>query len=108
MIPTTITAVDATAIDIVLTEPFAIAKGAPELAANVLAKVMLADGTIGLGEAAPLTAVSGETQERTLRAVTSISSWLTDCDVRHYRVIAARLREAIESEPAARCAVEMA
>jgi L-alanine-DL-glutamate epimerase-like enolase superfamily enzyme len=108
MIRTTITTVDASAIDIALTEPFAIAKGAPDIAANVLVKVILADGTIGLGEAAPLTAVSGETQERSLRAVTSISSWLTGCDVRHYRVIAARLRATIESEPAARCAVEMA
>jgi L-alanine-DL-glutamate epimerase-like enolase superfamily enzyme len=108
MIPTTITAVEASAIDIALTEPFAIAKGAPAVAANVLVRVTLADGTVGLGEAAPLTAVSGETQGRSLRAIESTREWLAGCNAKHYRVIAARLREALGSEAAARCGLEMA
>src|SRR6266540_1966467 len=60
---TTITSLEASEMNLALTEPFAIAKGAPAVAANVLVRVELADGTVGLGEAAPFTEVSGETQQ---------------------------------------------
>jgi L-alanine-DL-glutamate epimerase-like enolase superfamily enzyme len=108
MIPTTITCLDATAVDIPLTEPFAIAKGAPTVAANVLVTIELADGTRGLGEAAPFAAVSGETQRGTLLAIESVRSSVIGQDARRYRPIAAGLAEAIETEPAARCGIEMA
>jgi L-alanine-DL-glutamate epimerase-like enolase superfamily enzyme len=108
MSPTTIAAVFAEAIDIPLTEPFAIAGGAPQTAANVLARVVLADGTVGLGEAAPFRAVSGETQEGSLGAVQAASGWLVGKDARAHRALAATLAEVLPGEPAARCALEVA
>jgi L-alanine-DL-glutamate epimerase-like enolase superfamily enzyme len=104
----TITGVDATAIDIALTEPFAIAKGAPAVAANVLVEVRLSDGTIGLGEAAPFTAVSGETQAGSLSAVDRARSWLMGQDARRFRPLGSRLGQMLDGEPSARCALEMA
>src|SRR3954463_11931117 len=104
MIPTTISLVDATTLDIALTEPFAIAKGAPSVAANVLVRIQLADGTIGLGEAAPFTEVSGETQAGTLSAVQSVRSSLAGQDARRYRAISKRLGDFLGEEPSARCA----
>lgn len=108
MIPTTITDMEATAIDLALTEPFAIAKGAPAVAANVLVKVTLSDGTIGLGEAAPFTEVSGETQRGTLAAIASARSLLTGQDARRYRELSGTLSDSLREEPSARCALEMA
>jgi L-Ala-D/L-Glu epimerase / N-acetyl-D-glutamate racemase len=108
MISTTVTSVDATTLDMPLTEPFAIAKGAPAVAANVLVRITLADGTMGLGESAPFTAVSGETQAGSLAAVESVRSSLMGQDVRRYRTLSLRLGEALATEPSARCGLEMA
>ena len=108
MTPTTITAVDATAVDLPLTEPFAIAGGAPASAANVLVRIRLADGTVGLGEAAPFREVSGESQESSMAAVAGVRDWLVGNDVRTYRPLSARLAEALGNEAAARCAIEAA
>src|SRR5262245_62933431 len=98
MIPTTVTSIDATPLDMPLTEPFAIAKGAPAVAANVLVRVTLADGTIGLGEAAPFTVVSGETQEGNLAAIESVRGSLVGQDARRYRALSLRLGEALGTE----------
>ena len=65
MLPTVIEAVTATALNLPLTEPFAIASGAQHQVENVLVTVRLADGTTGLGEAAPFPAVSGRERGRT-------------------------------------------
>ncbi len=46
---TMIRAVTARALDVALTEPFAIATGAQALAQNVLVRLELADGTVGWG-----------------------------------------------------------
>jgi L-alanine-DL-glutamate epimerase-like enolase superfamily enzyme len=108
MTPTTITQVDATPLDMPLTEPFAIAKGAPEVAANVLVRIALADGTLGLGEAAPFTAISAETQESSLAAIESVRSSLVGQDARRYRTLSLKLGEALGAEPSARCAIETA
>ena len=69
MNPTVITELTAEPLDLPLTEPFAISTGAQHVAHNVLVRLTLADGTTGLGEAAPFTAVSGETQQRTLASI---------------------------------------
>jgi L-alanine-DL-glutamate epimerase-like enolase superfamily enzyme len=108
MTPTTITSVETRTLDLPLLEPFAIATGAPSTAANVLVRLTLADKTVGLGEAAPFTEVSGETQATSLRAVESTRGWLVGRDVRHYRPLSAELGEALGSEAAARCALETA
>jgi len=105
---TDIVSVEAEAIDIPLTEPFAIAGGAPAVAANVVVRVTLANGTFGLGEAAPFEAVSGETQQGSLLAIETAAKWLMDADVRAYRPLSSRLVSELPDEPAARCALEMA
>jgi L-Ala-D/L-Glu epimerase len=65
------TIVKATArpLDVPMKQAFGIASGAQELAKNVLVVVELADGTTGLGEAAPFPAFNGETQEAVLAAL---------------------------------------
>ena len=90
MRPTVITALTAEPLDLPLTEPFAIATGAQHVAHNVLVRLTLADGTTGLGEAAPFTAVSGETQARTLAAIESMREQLIGQDVRAWRPLSAR------------------
>jgi L-alanine-DL-glutamate epimerase-like enolase superfamily enzyme len=106
--PSRVAFVTATPIDLELTEPFAIARGAATSARNVIVSVALEDGTVGLGEAAPFTAVSGETQEGTLAAVQGAASVLVGSDARAHLRIAAELAELCPDAPAARCALEMA
>jgi L-alanine-DL-glutamate epimerase-like enolase superfamily enzyme len=105
---TTIVELTATPLDIPLTEPFAIAKGAPSVASNVLVRVALSGGAVGLGEAAPFTAVSGETQKSSLAAIESVRSWFVGYDARAVRPMSAKLAATLASEPAARCALETA
>ena len=61
MLPTLVSSLEITPLDLPLTEPFAIASGAQASAANVLVQIHLADGTSGLGEAAPLILVGAVT-----------------------------------------------
>src|SRR5690349_20073979 len=108
MLPTTLVSLSARPIDLLLTEPFNIATGGQAVATNVIVTVTLADGTTGLGEAAPFEAVSGETQAGSLRSIEQAAAGLIGIDARAYRLVAAQLAEAIFGEPAARCAIEMA
>lgn len=104
----TIVRLDVTPLDMPLTEPFAIAGSAPEVAHNLLVRVVLADGTVGLGEAAPFAAVSGETQVSTRAAAESCRDLLLGQDVRALRRLSAQLEEACPDEPAARAGLEQA
>ncbi|SEU30740.1 dipeptide epimerase [Stigmatella erecta] len=108
MHPTLITALAFEPLDLPLTEPFAIATGAQHVAHNVLVRLTLADGTTGLGEAAPFPAVSGETQGGTLAALASVRELLLGQDARAWRPLSAQLTEALPQAPAARCALETA
>ena len=108
MLSTTITKITAHPIDLELTEPFAIAGGAQHVAANVVVELVLADGTVGLGEAAPFAAVSGETRERSLAAIDAVRGPMLGKDARSIRPLADLLVGLVTSEPAARCALEMA
>lgn len=64
-----IVSVDTEVLELELTEPFGISGGSQDLAAFVLVRVTLEDGTCGLGEAAPLPAYNGERIEDVLRAI---------------------------------------
>lgn len=108
MPPTLIAAVSVEPLNLPLTEPFAIATGAQHEARNLLVRVTLADGTVGLGEAAPFPAVSGETQAGARAAVESAREGLVGKDARAWRPLAAWLAEAFPHEPSARCGVEVA
>jgi len=104
----TIARVTAEKLDLELTEPFGIAQGAQETAANVLVRVELHDGTVGLGEAAPFPAVSGETQAGALDAIERVAAELLDVDVARPRLIASLAEHGAPDDPSARCAIEQA
>jgi L-Ala-D/L-Glu epimerase / N-acetyl-D-glutamate racemase len=95
-------------VNLVLSEPFAIAGGAPEVAHNVFVRAVLADGSAGYGEAAPFEAVSGETQSSTLTALRAAVPLVEGQDAAGWRRIAATVGRHLADAPAARCAVEQA
>src|SRR4051812_50212295 len=106
--PTTIRAMSITTLDIPLHEPFGIAGGAQDIARNLLVTVELADGTRGYGEAAPFPAFNGETQEIARAAIETARATVEGADVREWRLIAAKLRDAIGPIGSAPGAVETA
>lgn len=103
-----ITQLRAEPLDVALTTPFGIAGGTQATAKNVLVRVTLEGGALGLGEAAPFPVVSGETQDQTLATLDNLRAVLVGQDARRWRRIAAQLAEAAPGAPAARCAVETA
>lgn len=107
-LPSRVVSVEAAALDVPLHEPFGIAGGAQPVAANVLVTVKLADGTIGYGEAAPLPAYNGETQESTLHALSLARAAVEGADSCAWRAIGRRLGEVIPEAGSARCALETA
>jgi L-alanine-DL-glutamate epimerase-like enolase superfamily enzyme len=106
--PTTITALEAEPLDIALTEPFIIATGQVEAARNVLVRITLADGTVGIGEAAPFPPSGGETQETALAAVRGMATLVVGQDAAAWRPLAARLLASFEHQATARAGVEVA
>lgn len=95
-------------LDVELVEPFGIATGAQARASNLLVRVVLDDGTVGLGEAAPFPAVNGETRERARAGVNEVREALVGWDARRWRPLGAWLRERISEAASARCAIETA
>ncbi len=91
-----------------MNEPFAIATGTQYQVENVVVQVTLANGTTGLGEAAPFPAVSGETQESTLAVLQNLEKLMLQKDVKNWRTLAKELEAAAYDAPAARCGLEMA
>lgn len=96
--------VSARALDVPMKKAFGIAGGAQEVCRNVLVTVELASGERGFGEAAPLPAFNGETQDGALAAIASVD--LAGSDARAWRSLAERVA-AIPSASAA-CALETA
>ena len=99
---------DIAPIAVMLTEGFAISKGAVATAQNVLVRVILQDGSTGYGEAAPFEVITGETQASTLTALQGMIAAVTGRDAAGWRVLAADLRGLRPAAAAARCAVEQA
>jgi L-Ala-D/L-Glu epimerase len=95
-------------LDVELTEPFGIATGAQHRAENALVTIVLDDGSVGLGEAAPFPAVNAETRAAAIDAVLRVRSQLIGADARRWRRVARDLAEAIPRAPSARCALETA
>ncbi|HVU02277.1 MAG TPA: dipeptide epimerase [Polyangiaceae bacterium] len=108
MADTTIRELRASRWNVELTESFGIATGAQARAENVLVRVTLSDGTVGLGEAAPFPAVNGETQEDAVLAVSRAAEALRGLDAERFRVVADAAREAATESPSARAAIETA
>jgi L-alanine-DL-glutamate epimerase-like enolase superfamily enzyme len=102
-----ITALAAEPLSLTLTESFGIAGGTLARADNVLLRVTLADGSCGLGEAAPFPAFNGDTQSAALAGVENARDAVVGLDARRLRVVSDVLSEACAS-PSARAAIEMA
>jgi L-alanine-DL-glutamate epimerase-like enolase superfamily enzyme len=79
-----------------------------DVARNVLVRVTLADGSVGLGEAAPFPPSGGETQETALAAARSMHPLLEGQDAARWRPLARRLEASFEHQATARAAVEVA
>lgn len=105
---TTIVAVSAEPLDLPLREPFAIASGSTAVARNVLMRVELASGIVGLGESAPYPRVNGITQASVLTCVESILPVITGSDAARWRQISRLLSERDDLSQAALCGLEMA
>jgi L-alanine-DL-glutamate epimerase-like enolase superfamily enzyme len=106
--PTQIVHFAAEPLDVDLLEPFVIATGAVTAARNVLVRITLADGTVGLGEAAPFPPSGGETQETALAALRGMAPLVEGYDAAAWRTLAARLMASFEHQAAARAGVEIA
>jgi L-alanine-DL-glutamate epimerase-like enolase superfamily enzyme len=106
--PTTILQIAAEPLNIALREPFAIATGRVDALRNVLVRVVLADGAVGLGEAAPFPPSGGETQETALAAIAGMIPLLEGQDAAAWRPLAAQLAASFEAQAAARAGVEAA
>jgi len=104
----TISALDTESFALELNEPFGIAGGSPDRARIAVVKLRLADGTLGIGEAAPLAAYNGETIDGALRAMEAARPLLLAKDARPWRQRALELRAATRGSAAAHCALETA
>lgn len=106
--PSTIVAVDHLALDFELNEPFGISGGVSERARIGVVQLKLADGTIGIGEAAPLPAYNGETLEDAASAIDAARPLLLGQDARPWRKRSLDLISVTERSAAARGAIESA
>jgi L-Ala-D/L-Glu epimerase len=106
--PTTVVRLDADRLDIPLHEPFVIATGQANDAHNVLVRVTLADGTVGLGESAPFPPSGGETQETALAAVRGMAPLVEGHDAASWRPLSEALLASFEHQATARAGVEAA
>lgn len=104
---TTIAAVSAEPLDLPLLEPFTIATGSVSVARNVLIRVELASGSVGLGEAALFPGVHA-TQAAVLDSVESIHPALTGMDAGRWRQASQQISASDEVARAALCGLEMA
>jgi L-Ala-D/L-Glu epimerase len=107
--PTRVRMMRVVPLNIALSAPFGISRGALETAANVLVGVELADGTMGYGEAAPFPAYNGETQAAALGALSRAAAWIPGRDASDWRALAAQSGAWGGSAcGSARCALETA
>lgn len=106
--PTTIVRLDADPLNIPLLEPFVIATGQVNAARNVLVRITLADGTVGLGEAAPFPPSGGESQETALAAVRGMAPLVEGHDAASWRPLSEALLASFEHQTTARAGVEAA
>ena len=106
--PTLITRLEVEPLNIQLLEPFTIATGSATSAANMLVRVTLADGSVGLGEAAPYPPSGGETQETALAAAEGMRPLVEGHDATAWRTLAARLTASFEHQETARAGIEVA
>ncbi len=109
MSPTSICALEISPLNIPLLEPFGISGGSHVVASNVLVRIELKGGAVGLGEAAPLPPYNGETQADAMRALQSAREWLMGRDAADWRQLGAEFRQrTVLGSGSAQCALETA
>lgn len=105
---TAITAINAKQLTRDLTTPFEISLGTQTSLSNVVLNVELEDGTVGIGEAAPMTTVTHETQKTVLAAVDFARTLLTGMEIENTHGIHTVLKHHLETQHAARAGIETA
>ncbi len=95
-------------LDVPLTRPFGISRGAQQRAANILVGMTLDGGVRGWGEGAPFPAFNGETQEQALAACGRAAPLVAGIDVGDSDHLAERIAGACGASPSALCAIETA
>jgi L-alanine-DL-glutamate epimerase-like enolase superfamily enzyme len=91
-----------------LTSPFEISLGTQTHISNVAVAVETSDGTVGLGEAAPVTTVTHETQGTVTAACDLAADLLDGTPITNYRGIHDTLEHHLETQHAARAGIEIA
>ena len=106
--PTTITKIQLWTLDIPTTDPFVVATGQLSTAQNIIVKLTLHDGSVGFGEIAPFTDITGETVADSLKTAQSLATSLLGASVHHYRRLAQQFQDHAPNFPATRCGMETA
>jgi L-alanine-DL-glutamate epimerase-like enolase superfamily enzyme len=104
----TIVSIDSKVLELELTEPFGISGGSHDVARIALVRLTLADGTTGLGEAAPLPAYNGESIDAVLHALNAARPAWVGTDGKAWRQRARDLDLPTAESASARCALETA
>jgi L-alanine-DL-glutamate epimerase-like enolase superfamily enzyme len=103
-----ISGVEAFALDAPMNEPFEIATGSKSEVRNVLARVRLADGSVGWGEGAPSADGRHESQDSVLKALRRAGRSLVGRDGGAWRSRLEDIDELLPGQGVARCALGMA
>ena len=104
----TIQSVDIRPVDVELSDPFVISRGALSSASLAFVRVTLPGGVEGFGEIAPFTALTGETREQSIETARELAALLRDCSCADWESLAPIMYTAAPSQPAARCGLECA
>jgi L-alanine-DL-glutamate epimerase-like enolase superfamily enzyme len=105
---TIISSITTEVVELELNEPFGISGGSQDVARIAVVRLHLADGTEGLGEAAPLPAYNGERVEDALAAIEAAGALLVGRDAAAWRQRALDVLEPTQGSASARCALETA
>jgi o-succinylbenzoate synthase len=103
-----IQSIDVRAVDVELSDPFVISRGAVSMAAIAYVRVRLAGGVEGFGEIAPFTALTGETRARSIATAKELTTLLLNCSCADWESLAVIMHNVAAGEPAARCGLECA
>jgi L-alanine-DL-glutamate epimerase-like enolase superfamily enzyme len=103
-----IASVDVVPVDVELSDPFVISRGAVSTAALAYVRVRLADGGEGFGEISPFTALTGETRARSIATARDLSVLLLGCSCADWESLSIIMHNVAPQEPAARCGLECA
>ena len=103
-----IESIDVWPVDVDLSDPFVISRGAMATASIAFVRVRLAGGTEGFGEIAPFTALTQETREGSIAAARRLGADLNGRSCAEWESLARMMSAAAPGEPAARCGLECA